>query len=377
MRLSPSTLLPALALVGSALGCGGPEPIDADCDEAIPLTPELGYRMDLPVRWERDGDLTRGEPIVLAVPEGLAGLAFALEDPGAMAGFRVAVEGDLVVDVIDRFGEAPWYHYEDRLGVLQFPMDGATRPPSGCVAIEPVLFGAPGADEGTLHVLSQSGAGTQIMVAPILVGDTFIDDTTLRAALGEAVRVYADAGAPGLLMDEPSVIDWRSPFVDDTTSELDQLRASVVLTDERTIPVFIVQDFLEPGTFGLAAGVPGPNGVLGTSWSGVVLSVDTHLSADGTTIEAALLGETLAHELGHQLGLFHTTELEGREHDPLDDTPECSASRDVDGDGELSVPECLEEGGRNVMFWTAEDGIRQRELSPTQVAILAASPVAR
>lgn len=377
MRLSYPTLLFALALVGSALGCGDPDPIDADCDEAIPITPDIDARVDFPVRWERRGDLTYGEPVVLAIPPGLAGLAFALEDPNAMAGFRVAVDGDLVVDVVDDFGEGPWFHYEDRLAVLQFPMDEASGPPRGCVAIEPVLFGASGADEGTLHVMTQSGLGTQITIAPILVADTFIDDTTLRAALGEAVRVYQDAGAPGLVLDEPTTIDWPSAFVDDTTSELDQLRASVVLADERTIPVLIVQDFLEPGTFGLAAGVPGPNGVLGTSWSGVVLSVDTHLSADGTTIEAALLGETLAHELGHQLGLFHTTEAEGGEHDPLADTPECPASRDTDGDGELSVPECLEEGGRNVMFWTAEDGIRQRELSPTQVAILAASPVAR
>ncbi|MAT27309.1 MAG: hypothetical protein CMN29_20540 [Sandaracinus sp.] len=376
MRLSSPTLLLATSAL---LACGGdPKPLDVDCDDAIALSAEPGYeRLDLPVRWERDGDLTRGGPVALAVPEGVTGLAFALEDPDALAGFRVAVDGEVVVDVVDLFGEGPWFHFEDRLAVLQFPMDGATAPPSGCVAVEPVLFGTTVWEEGTLHVMSRRGAGAALTIAPIVVGETAIDDATLRAALDEAVAVYADAGAPALVVEEPRALDWPSAFVDDTTDELDGLRASVALEDERTIPVLFVQDFVEPGTFGLAAGIPGPNGVLGTSWSGLVLSVDTHLAADGVTLEAALLGETLAHELGHQLGLFHTSEAEGREHDPLEDTAECPASRDADGDGELSVPECLEEGGRNVMFWTAEEGVRQRELSATQVMLLGASPVAR
>ena len=46
-------------------------------------------------------------------------------------------------------------------------------------------------------------------------------------------------------------------------------------------------------------------------------------SCSGSTLDAQLLGETAAHEMGHQLGLFHTTESGGTEFDILTDTAEC------------------------------------------------------
>ena len=44
------------------------------------------------------------------------------------------------------------------------------------------------------------------------------------------------------------------------------------------------------------------------------------------TLDAQLLGETAAHEMGHQLGLFHTTESGGTQFDILSDTLECQKS---------------------------------------------------
>jgi hypothetical protein len=46
-----------------------------------------------------------------------------------------------------------------------------------------------------------------------------------------------------------------------------------------------------------------------------------------------VVGETAAHEVGHALGLFHTTEslgASGEDFDPLTDTPQCVCSLCVD-----------------------------------------------
>src|SRR5438309_445465 len=56
------------------------------------------------------------------------------------------------------------------------------------------------------------------------------------------------------------------------------------------------------------------------------------------------MGTTAAHEIGHYLGLYHTSERDGSEHDPIDDTPECAA-------GDSACPDAA-----NVMFWTGGGG---------------------
>lgn len=77
---------------------------------------------------------------------------------------------------------------------------------------------------------------------------------------------------------------------------------------------------------GISGGTPGPLGMHGTSGSGIAISTNMMLDAG----DPERLGRTLAHELGHVLGLFHTTELDGRVLDPLPDTAPCPPSRTPD-----------------------------------------------
>ncbi len=65
---------------------------------------------------------------------------------------------------------------------------------------------------------------------------------------------------------------------------------------------------------------------------------------------ARIMGDTIAHEIGHYMGLPHTSEWTGGEHDRFADTPECTRSNDRNGDGQLSTEECPD--GQNLMFWT-------------------------
>jgi hypothetical protein len=92
------------------------------------------------------------------------------------------------------------------------------------------------------------------------------------------------------------------------------------LNDVLKVNVFLIEDFNisdVPGLLGISTGIPGAAGLHGTSASGLVFSTAS-LGADNAT-----LGQTMAHEIGHYLGLRHTTEHGGSAHDPITDTPEC------------------------------------------------------
>jgi hypothetical protein len=130
------------------------------------------------------------------------------------------------------------------------------------------------------------------------------------------------------------------------------------------INLFFVQEIAPLGPGGepeaQSGGIPGPLGMHGTGASGIAISTDMMAG------NAEMLGRTLAHEIAHYLGLFHTSELDGSVYDPLDDTPECRLDRDVDGDG-LSVADCAEHGADNLMFWAKTTGT---QLTPQQREVL-------
>jgi hypothetical protein len=130
------------------------------------------------------------------------------------------------------------------------------------------------------------------------------------------------------------------------------------------INLFFVQE-IEPLVAGgepeaQAGGIPGPLGMHGTGASGIAISTDM---MEG---DAQMLGRTLAHEIAHFLGLFHTSERDGSVYEPLEDTPECRPEQDLDGDG-LSAADCADHGGDNLMFWAKTTGT---ELSAEQRAVL-------
>ena len=89
-----------------------------------------------------------------------------------------------------------------------------------------------------------------------------------------------------------------------------------------SVNVFLIQDFNiaeAPGLLGVSTGIPGVAGLHGNSGSGLVFSAATLGSDNGQ------LGQTMAHEIGHFLGLRHTTEHYASEYDPITDTPECGS----------------------------------------------------
>ena len=145
---------------------------------------------------------------------------------------------------------------------------------------------------------------------------------------------YVDVGDEGYVVDEHAELVALSSNLPD---------------DNRGANFFLVQGFNGYSLLGKAGGIPGPPLLQGSYHSGVVVSMSDYYW-HGSNKAAKLVSETMAHELGHQLGLFHTTESDGSYHDPLADTPECT--NDGNGDGVVGAWECEGAGGDNLMFWS-------------------------
>ena len=180
-----------------------------------------------------------------------------------------------------------------------------------------------------------------------------------------------------ITITEPEYITVSPTFTNKTTSALMKQGSS------EAVNIFFIEDYSESGSgiLGNAAGMPGSMGDV-NSWNGVLVGLTAH--ATSTLLDSQLLGETAAHEMGHQLGLFHTTEKEGTVFDILSDTPECLRnSQDNDSNGTVTAEECNGFGGDNLMFWTTwssesrSAGKKQETLSSEQQQVLKYSPIAK
>lgn len=112
------------------------------------------------------------------------------------------------------------------------------------------------------------------------------------------------------------------------------------LTPLRSVNIVIAPQITElRDVYGIAGDIPGP--LVSTTRSGVLLSALLAAGPDGrfSSEELRLFGETMAHEAGHYLGLFHPVEANYDSWDALPDTPEC--------DTEAS---CIDALSRNLMF---------------------------
>ena len=222
-----------------------------------------------------------------------------------------------------------------------------------------------------------------IAIQPYITGTTW-SAGDISAALSVMSGIYSANWITLTINSTITISDTQyaavsGTFTDSTTSAL------VTQGSTAAVNLFFIEDYSGDdwsGILGNAAGIPGSMGIA-NAWNGVLNSLYAH--ATGATLNPQLLGETAAHEMGHQLGLFHTTESGGTVFDIISDTAECPKSLDKDSNSQIqmSAEECEGYGAENVMFWTSwssssrSSGKKQETLSSHQQHVLKYSPIAK
>ena len=197
----------------------------------------------------------------------------------------------------------------------------------------------------------------------------------LGARLAEALHLHAEVRALRLPAGAPADADLGLATLAPDVAPFGAVAASVRSGDAAA--VYLVETLTVDGhpQPGFAVGLPAPV-AHPESAAGLAL-VRANLLDDFPNAVA----DFALHELGHSLGLFHTTEADGSLSDPLTDTLPCPLACDADGDGVLLASECGSRGrgdppcqgaSDNLMFWTFGGFL---DATPGQRAVVARHPL--
>ncbi|MBI4666242.1 MAG: hypothetical protein HY751_07530 [Nitrospinae bacterium] len=242
----------------------------------------------------------------------------------------------------------------------------------------------------SIYTIVKNGPGTVINVNVWLVAMSDYagsSDPNLTVMLDEFKRILAGAGftvgdvqikeLTGSQAERLTLMDMTTDANNnDWPDDMDELFRLSSQAGNDYMNLFLVRHMSGGGILGMAGGIPGPQLIQGTAHSGVAVNMMGGLTRM-TEAHLLLQGATMAHELGHFLGLFHPTESDGAQFDPISDTPECPASQyDSDHDGQVTAEECQQAGGDNLMFWAAAS-FTQEQVSGMQRKVISLNPAVR
>ncbi|MGE0872897.1 MAG: M12 family metallo-peptidase [Kofleriaceae bacterium] len=126
-----------------------------------------------------------------------------------------------------------------------------------------------------------------------------------------------------------------------------------------SVHMVLVEKIGGADTAGYSMGLPGPFDGNRPN-SAVLVSLEESTFTGGyRTVED--LASTMAHELGHYFGLYHTSEPSGQDHDPIPDTPQCSGGA------------CPDDFTRNIM--SSGGGASRGIVSAGQAFVLRSHPL--
>ena len=156
------------------------------------------------------------------------------------------------------------------------------------------------------------------------------DDAYFDAVIARFNALYSAIGIQtGKMTFRDIDPELRTVSIDPANDTLGALVANSQASLGEGAHIFFVEEILTgdpeyPSIPGVAAAVPNPPFLTGTIASGVVISTKGPLSVppERRFLDPPAIGQTLCHEMGHLLGLFHTSEYDEVSHDQFPDTPE-------------------------------------------------------
>ncbi|MFT4624412.1 MAG: hypothetical protein ACI8PZ_003071 [Myxococcota bacterium] len=214
---------------------------------------------------------------------------------------------------------------------------------------------------GAVHRVDEISSDAPIAVELVFVGGGGLDAASAQEdeVFQAVIDSFSAQWGAGKLVPQISYSDFAGDLAtysvvdvsDDDFSEFNDLLRTANPANPRTLVFFMVDEIANASAggatiLGLSAGPPGGAGLTGTSKSGVVVSTVDYASAPED------VAKIMAHEGGHFLGLYHTSESDGSIHDPLPDTTQCTIAEDSNGNGVVNSSECGGKGAENVMWWT-------------------------
>ncbi|MBX2801511.1 MAG: hypothetical protein KTR31_27790 [Myxococcales bacterium] len=352
-----------------------PPPPEPDPEDGLPVTPgavqcfgAVNGSFDLPFSVPTDATS------VMVVPFAPDGGQVALTNLVPPAG--VEFSPDFLDEAFFLGTSASLLGSVGPLFLPQFPSAGdALVPGDHTLVVDAVT------DDLCVYTLVETAAAGRVVdINLIFVGLDDLDagsaaqDADLASMLSTFVDIYAAAGIEignVFAVDAPPQVASEFAIIE-TDSEIAALVATSEppgLDDEAllSVNVFLVAEIAlaQGNVLGISQGIPGPAGLHGSPGSGVVVTAENLRFAGG----GPFTGQVMAHEVGHWLGLFHTTETRGTV-DPIPDTPGCL---DIQQRVGAQIDGCPDRF--NMMFPFADPAAQT--MTTQQADVLVANPVTR